>query len=270
MNVLERIVDDTREEVARRRREVPLAELERARRRARRRAPVLRGADRARACRSSPSTSAARRSAGRDPRGRDGRGDRLRLRARRRGRAVDPHRAPPLRRLARRPARGARGHAPADPAQGLHRRPVPGLRVRGRRAPTRSCSSSPRWTAATSRACYEEARAIDLDVLVEVHDEEELDARARGRRRRHRHQQPRPRRLHASTSSARSTCSPTCRRARPSSRSRASHSRDAVEELERVGVDAVLVGELLMRAPDPEEALTRPRVTLQRAPKRPL
>ena len=32
-------------------------------------------------------------------------------------------------------------------------------------------------------------------------------------------------------------------------------SRDAVEELERVGVDAVLVGETLMRAADPEEAL---------------
>jgi len=32
-------------------------------------------------------------------------------------------------------------------------------------------------------------------------------------------------------------------------------SRDQVDELERVGVDAVLIGELLMRAPDPEEAL---------------
>jgi indole-3-glycerol phosphate synthase len=32
-------------------------------------------------------------------------------------------------------------------------------------------------------------------------------------------------------------------------------SRDAVEELERIGVDAVLIGERLMRAPDPEEAL---------------
>jgi len=32
-------------------------------------------------------------------------------------------------------------------------------------------------------------------------------------------------------------------------------SREQVEDLERVGVDAVLIGELLMRAPDPEEAL---------------
>jgi indole-3-glycerol phosphate synthase len=32
------------------------------------------------------------------------------------------------------------------------------------------------------------------------------------------------------------------------------HTRADVEELEQVGVDAVLVGEALMRAPDPELA----------------
>ena len=31
--------------------------------------------------------------------------------------------------------------------------------------------------------------------------------------------------------------------------------RDQIEELERVGVDAVLIGETLMRAPDPEAAV---------------
>jgi len=31
-------------------------------------------------------------------------------------------------------------------------------------------------------------------------------------------------------------------------------TREQIEELERVGVDAVLVGETLMRAPDPEAA----------------
>ena len=31
--------------------------------------------------------------------------------------------------------------------------------------------------------------------------------------------------------------------------------REQIEELERVGVDAVLVGEALMRAPDPEAAV---------------
>ena len=33
------------------------------------------------------------------------------------------------------------------------------------------------------------------------------------------------------------------------------HTREQLEDLERVGVDAVLVGESLMRAPDPEAAL---------------
>jgi indole-3-glycerol phosphate synthase len=32
------------------------------------------------------------------------------------------------------------------------------------------------------------------------------------------------------------------------------HHRDQIEELEQVGVDAVLIGEALMRAPDPETA----------------
>ena len=35
------------------------------------------------------------------------------------------------------------------------------------------------------------------------------------------------------------------------------HAREQLDELERVGVDAVLVGETLMRAPDPEAALPR-------------
>ena len=33
------------------------------------------------------------------------------------------------------------------------------------------------------------------------------------------------------------------------------HHREQIEELEGVGVDAVLVGEVLMRAPDPEPAV---------------
>ena len=32
-------------------------------------------------------------------------------------------------------------------------------------------------------------------------------------------------------------------------------TRHEIEELERVGVDAVLIGETLMRAPDPEQAV---------------
>jgi indole-3-glycerol phosphate synthase len=33
------------------------------------------------------------------------------------------------------------------------------------------------------------------------------------------------------------------------------HDRQQIEELEQVGVDAVLIGEALMRAPDPEAAV---------------
>ncbi len=33
------------------------------------------------------------------------------------------------------------------------------------------------------------------------------------------------------------------------------YTREQLDELERVGIDAVLVGERLMRAPDPEQAL---------------
>ena len=36
-------------------------------------------------------------------------------------------------------------------------------------------------------------------------------------------------------------------------------TREQIEELEQVGVDAVLIGETLMRAPDPEAAVREPR-----------
>ncbi len=121
----------------------------------------------------------------RDPRGRRGRRGRARLRARRRGGAVDPHRAVPLRRLARRPARGARGDAPARAAQGLHRRPLPALRVRGRRRRrdpadrrrARAATSSPSCTArrarststcssrSTTRRSSRRALEVDADVI---------------------------------------------------------------------------------------------------------
>ena len=101
---------------------------------------------------------------------------------------------------------------------------------------------------------YEEARAIDLDVLVEVHDEEELDAALE---------------IDADVIGINNRdlgdFSVDLNRTFdllsdvPAGKTVVSESgidsRDAVEELERIGVDAVLVGELLMRAPDPEEAL---------------
>jgi len=101
---------------------------------------------------------------------------------------------------------------------------------------------------------YDEARAIDLDVLVEVHDEDELDtalavdADVIGINNRDL--------TDFSVDLARTfdLLSDV-----PAGKTVVSESgidsRDAVEELERIGIDAILVGELLMRAPDPEEAL---------------
>ena len=139
MSVLDRIVDDTRDEVKRRR------EAGAARRAWRRRSPsapegaaVLGGAD-------APGHLADRRAqaplavGGRDPRGRDGRRGRAGLRARRRGRAVDPHRAVPLRRLARRPARGARGVRRCRCCARTSSSTRTSSTRRPRRAPTRSC-----------------------------------------------------------------------------------------------------------------------------------
>ena len=102
---------------------------------------------------------------------------------------------------------------------------------------------------------FREALALDLDVLVEVHAEDELETRSR---------------WSTPTSSASTTAtSPTSRvdldthlraarrRARGQDRRLGvglSRRREQLDELERVGVDAVLVGETLMRAPDIEGA----------------
>ena len=144
----------------------------------------------------------------------------------------------------------------ADPAQGLHRRPLPALRVGGRgrrrdpahRRRARAATSSPR--------CYAEARALDLDVLVEVHDEEELecalevlDADVIGINNRDLDGLQRRRRAHVRAAGR-----------HPGGQDRRlgvglSLARRSSTTLERVGVDGVLVGESLMRAPDPEAAL---------------
>jgi indole-3-glycerol phosphate synthase len=101
---------------------------------------------------------------------------------------------------------------------------------------------------------YAEARSIDLDVLVEVHDEEELetalelDAEVIGINNRD---------LTDFTVDLNRTFDllsdvPAGKLVVSES---GLYTRDQLIELERVGVDAVLVGERLMRAPDPEEAL---------------
>jgi indole-3-glycerol phosphate synthase len=108
---------------------------------------------------------------------------------------------------------------------------------------------------------HAEARGLDLDVLVEVHDERELacalevvDADLVGINNRDLSDfsvdVQRTYELLADVPAGKIVVSES-----------GFHRREQLDELERVGVDAVLVGETLMRADDPEQAcraLTRP------------
>lgn len=102
---------------------------------------------------------------------------------------------------------------------------------------------------------YSEAVGLDLDVLVEVHDEEELeaalelvDADVIGINNRNlvdfTVDVERTYELLSDVPAGKTVVSES-----------GFHTREQIEELERVGVDAVLIGETLMRAPDPETAL---------------
>ncbi len=102
---------------------------------------------------------------------------------------------------------------------------------------------------------YREALALDLDVLVEVHDERELetalevvDADLIGINNRDLTDfsvdLERTYELLADVPTGKTVVSES-----------GIHSREQLEDLERVGIDAVLVGESLMRADLPEEAL---------------
>ena len=102
-------------------------------------------------------------------------------------------------------------------------------------------------------ALFREARALDLDALVEVHDEQELeaaleiDAELIGINNRD-----------LSDFSVDIAKTFELLADVPAGKTVVSESgivyREQIEELERVGVDAVLVGETLMRASDPEAA----------------
>ena len=107
---------------------------------------------------------------------------------------------------------------------------------------------------------YGESQALDLDAIVEVHNEDELDVALEldvdviGINNRN---------LEDFTVDIQTTVDLLA--AIPTGKTVVSESgirtRQEIEELERVGVDAVLIGETLMRAPDPEDAvreLTRP------------
>ena len=101
------------------------------------------------------------------------------------------------------------------------------------------------------RALYEEARAIDLDCLVEVHDAEELeraleaDAEVIGINNRNLDEQ----RVDIATTFELMPDVPAGKTVVAES---GISSRAELEELERVGVDAVLIGGALMSAADPE------------------
>jgi indole-3-glycerol phosphate synthase len=107
---------------------------------------------------------------------------------------------------------------------------------------------------------YREAHALDLDAVVEIHDEEELDkalevdADVLGINNRDLEDFSvdiqRTFDLLADIPAGKVVVSES-----------GIHSRYQIDELEQVGVDAILIGEALMRAPDPEAAvreLTRP------------
>ncbi len=101
---------------------------------------------------------------------------------------------------------------------------------------------------------HAEAQALDLDAIVEVHDEAELDSALEldvdviGINNRN---------LEDFTVDIQTTVDLLA--AIPTGKIVVSESgirtRAEIEELERVGVDAVLIGETLMRAPDPEAAV---------------
>ena len=110
-------------------------------------------------------------------------------------------------------------------------------------------------------ALYREAHALDLDAIVEIHNEEELDralevdADVLGINNRDLEDFSvdiqRTFDLLADVPAGKVVVSES-----------GIQSREQIDELEQVGVDAVLIGEALMRAPDPEAAvreLTPPR-----------
>jgi indole-3-glycerol phosphate synthase len=112
---------------------------------------------------------------------------------------------------------------------------------------------------------YREAHSLDLDAVVEIHDEAELDgalevdADVLGINNRD---------LESLSVDIQTTFDLLADI--PAGKVVVSesgiHNRDQIEELEQVGVDAVLIGEALMRAPDPAAAvreLTRPEQATQ-------
>ena len=101
---------------------------------------------------------------------------------------------------------------------------------------------------------YDEAQALDLDTVVEVHDDAdlesalELDVDVIGINNR----DLRDFQVDTETTARLITDVPAGKTVVAES---GYSSREQLEELDRIGVDAVLIGEALMRAPDPEQAV---------------
>lgn len=104
------------------------------------------------------------------------------------------------------------------------------------------------------RRLYEEAQALDLDCLVEIHDEEDLERALElefdvlGINNR----DLRDMTVDVEVTHRLITDIPAGKTVVAES---GYSSRDQLDELERIGVDAVLVGEALMRSGDPERAV---------------
>ena len=101
---------------------------------------------------------------------------------------------------------------------------------------------------------HDEAQSLDLDTLVEVHDEDdlevalELDVDVIGINNRN----LRSLEVDLATTEELITDVPAGKTVVAES---GYSSREQIDELERIGVDAVLIGEALMRAEDPEQAV---------------
>ena len=176
-----------------------------------------------------------------------------------------------LRRVAGRPARGARGERPRRSCA----RTSSSTATRSYESAVAGADALLLIVAALEDEALAELHAaaleLELDVLVEVHDDEELERALQAvDAGPDRDQQPRPRRLLSVDVERTYELLADVPAGKTVVSESGIHSRDQLLELERVGVDAVLVGESLMRAPDPAAALLAltdgetPRVALSR------
>ena len=204
---------------------------------------------------SSPRSSAVAVGGRASPACRRHRRPRPRLRGRWRFRDLRPVRAPLVRRVGGRPARGARGRPRAGPGQGVRRRSPGSSSSSGLPGPTSCCC----WRCSTRRRrlarLVGRRSGLGLEPLVEAHDARELERRAGERRPADRAQQPRPADARRGPGAGRPAA-----RARPG-RSPRSSPKSGVRDTARPspagarpGSTRALVGEALMRAADPAAA----------------